>query len=130
MKYPEALALLAELPKDTLCAIADVSGDDGHTLFDPVAYVKAGLTMELTSYFTQPHRSDGQTAKGSIFREGEVVPEVTGIYGLTVLEHISNALELPMPVFHGRGFKARALHTAIKAACSTPATPTLAAAAA
>lgn len=130
MKYPEALELLAALPKETLRAIADVSGGDGHTLFDPVAYVEAGLTMELTNYFTQPHRSDGQTAKGSIFRDGKVVPEVTAIYGLTVLEHIANALELQMPVFHGRGFKARALHTAIKAACSTPAStsPTLAAA--
>ena len=116
MKYPDALNALAALPKETLLAIANVARDDGHSLFDPTAYIAAGLTVELASFFTQIHKSDN-TPKGTIFNKGGIVPQVEGIYGLTVNEAIANALKLNIGTFHGRGFRARALHTAIQHHC-------------
>ena len=124
MTYPAAIEALAALPRPTLLAIANVSRDDGHSLFDPTAYIAAGLTMELANFFTRLHQSDG-TPKGTLFNKGGIVPELTGIYGLTVLEAITDALNLERPHFHGRGFRARALFTLIQHHC---ATPTLAAA--
>jgi hypothetical protein len=122
MTYPQALALLAALPKETLLAIANVSRDDGHTLFDPTAYITAGLTVELASFFTQIHQSNG-TLKGTIFHKGGVVQQVEGIYGLTVNEAIANALELKIGTFFGRGFRAAALFFAIQHHCQPTAAP-------
>lgn len=119
MTYPSALTALASLPIPTLLAIAKVSGPDGHTLFDPAAYIAAGLTTELANFFTKIHRSDN-TAKVSIFHEGGLVPQVEGIYGLTMNEAIANALNLKTGTFFGRGFRAQALFTAIQHHSSQP----------
>lgn len=127
MTYPQALALLAALPKETLLAIANVSRGDGHTLFDPTAYIAAGLTVELASFFTVTHKSDG-TPKGTIFHKGGVVDQVEGIYGLTVNEAIASALELQIGTFFGRGFRAAAFFTAIQHHCQPSPTPVAAAA--
>lgn len=125
MKYPAALEALATLPKETLLAIANVSRDDGHTLFDPTAYITAGMTVELARFFTITHKSDG-TLKGTLFHKGGIVDQVEGIYGLTVNEAIANALKLSISTFHGRGFRARALHTVIQHHCAAAAAPSVA----
>lgn len=125
MTYPQALALLAALPKETLLAIANVSRGDGHTLFDPTAFITAGLTVELANFFTVTHKSDG-TPKGTIFHKGVIVDQVEGIYGLTVNEAIANALELQIGAFFGRGFRAHALHTVIQHHCAAAASPSVA----
>lgn len=118
MKKYNRIEELKKLSHATLLAIASVSEGDGHSIFGPQAYLDAGMPKELVEAFGEKHTSDG-SVKGTIFVDGKAVRALTGVYGLTVVESIANALNLQTGSFMGRGFRAQAAFRAIKAHCDT-----------
>lgn len=110
---------LRKLDKATLLAIAKVSGGDGHTLFDPDAYRKAGMPEALVKEFTRTYKSDKSDPKHMILgKDGKVVKSMDAVYGLDVVECIRRALEIPSGGFMGRGWMARYAFEKIEQACS------------
>ena len=86
---------------------------DGHTIFDPQAFVRAGLPPEVVEHLTDTHRSDG-TPKGTVFTNGQAVPEVRGVYGLDVLRFLAAALGVEYRSALGRGFPAEHIRQALR----------------
>jgi hypothetical protein len=102
------------LPKETLLAIAKVSGSDGHTIFKPSAYEQAGMTPDLLAHFTETIKSDRSDYKRTITApDGRVLDKLTGVYGLRVVESIASALDIHTGSYMGRGFRASAAYSAI-----------------
>lgn len=98
-----------------LAALADETiHPDGHGIYPPEQYAPhfdveaAGLVKTFVS--------DG-THKGSIFDgEGNVIPELKGVYNLMFLSWLATQkLGLPHSAAMGRGFAAQEYYRAIKA---------------
>lgn len=106
MQWHTLCAALRALPLTTLRAIAEVSKGDGLTIFKAEAYTAAGMPPEMVAHFTQTF--DAQDG---------IIPEVTGIYGLRVVEAIVSALELPKSDAMCRGFRAQHAFRAILIHC-------------
>ncbi len=82
---------------------------DGHTI--PRRWPRRGC-REVVDALTTTYRSDG-TPKGTIFVEGEPVPELRGVYGLDALKFMATALGVKLPSFIGRGFQAQGIQRAL-----------------
>ena len=94
----------AEAEPNALRRTVDAIGGNGHMIWEPEHFpdVPAHL-LPITV-----ERSDG-THKGSIFNaEGQVIPELRGVYGLNLSYRLVDALSLKVREFHGRGFQCRA----------------------
>lgn len=84
-------------------------GSDGHTIFDPDALKEAGCSAYIIDAFTTVEKSDGSW-KGSITdsRTGEMVKELRGLYGLTLVRSLARYYGVESHKF-GRGSEAREL---------------------
>lgn len=103
------------LAPEIILAIARVSGTDGHSVFKPEAYQQAGMPAELLAHFTVKIVSDQSDPKYMVYgHDGNVIPELTGVYGLNVVESICNAFDLQPGSYLGRGFRAQAAYRAIR----------------
>ena len=100
---------IKELSKDKILAAVDLINGDGHTIFKPEAFVKAGWPQELVDQYTQTIKSNLNDPKACIFVEGKVVKQLKGIYGLVLLDRINSALGLEGSTKLGRGSQAREL---------------------
>ena len=89
-----------DLALDAIWRSLDAS--DGWTVLAPEAYTEAGVPAAVVAAHTHEHRSDGSW-KGSLTRAGKPLAAVTGVYGLTWVESLLDALGLPQPWQMGRG---------------------------
>ncbi len=87
---------------------------DGHTIFDPKAFLEAGLAIEIVEHLTVVHRSDTRDPKATIFKEGRAVADMRGVYGLHVLEFLAGAFGVEYRGCMGRGFQASAIRDALR----------------
>ena len=91
-------------------------GNDGHTLWaadEPFFELMPKGFMESV---TQTHKSDG-TAKGSIWKNGEMVPELHSVYGLDLLWELAKEVGADTKLAGqkmGRGFQAQELTKALR----------------
>lgn len=102
----------ADLPAATLLSVCDFLGCDGHTIWKTEPLLEL-LPQEYVESVAHTYKSDG-SHKGTIFKNGEVVAQTTGVYGLTLYRHIAMDLGLPGSQMGGRGFEARDLDRRIR----------------
>lgn len=88
---------------------------DGHTIFKPEAFTKAGAPPALVAQHTSRYESDTSNPKSTIFgSDGGVIEETIGVYGLPVLERICDDLGIDYEMRMGRGFQAAVCREAIR----------------
>lgn len=107
---------LSDIP---FAALAKLLPDmDGHTIFDPVMFTDAGISQRFVDSVTFEHESDTSDPKGTIFKDGEILSSVKGVYALTFLWRVASLLGVDQSSgahgFYGRGSQARALVGAIE----------------
>lgn len=109
-----AKTTFATIPAETVLAVIDYLGGDGHGLYKSEFLTERGVPATLVKRVTTTYKSDG-TYKGSIFdAEGQVIPETRAVYSLSLYRHINSDLGLPGSRMMGRGFEARELHGQIE----------------
>jgi len=91
-------------------------GGDGWTIFDANDELFDNLPDDLKTKVTRVHESDG-TPKGSILKDGEIQPQMEGIYALDLIGllamHVgADTTEARQKM--GRGSRSDALAKAIK----------------
>jgi len=90
-------------------------GGDGWSIFDVNDEIFANLPDDLKDRVKMVHKSDG-TPKGSIWKDGEIQPQMEGIYALDLMGllavHVgADTTEARKKM--GRGFRSSALAKAI-----------------
>lgn len=102
------------LTKEMLQEVVKKCGDDGHTIYKAEAF--DFLPEDFVKTYIHEYESDG-SGKGDIFgNDGEIIPKVKGIYGLTLLRGVAEAIKAdtaPSERYYGRGKIASALTDAI-----------------
>lgn len=106
----QVIRLIRQTPPDVILKAAELC--DGHSIYKPEAFTDAGLPADVVEYATTTYRSDG-TPKGTIFRNGEPVAELRGVYGLNLLTLIADTLGVEYRRCMGRGFQAQAIRSAL-----------------
>lgn len=83
---------------------------DGHGIYYPHFYTELGFPAEFIEKITTTEKSDG-TYKGTIFGpDGNIVPEMIGVYSLYFHESIARMFEITdHDRMNGRGFRAQAV---------------------
>jgi hypothetical protein len=71
------------------------------------------MPPELVEQLTIDHHSDTASPRSTIFRDGQAVRTVNGVYGLHMLEFLAGALGVPYRRCIGRGFQAQAIRAAL-----------------
>jgi hypothetical protein len=104
-----------ELSKEQILAAVNIIDGDGHTIFKPEAFVKAGWPQELVDQYTETIESNFDDPKETIISNGKTVKQLKGIYGLSLLHRITSAIGTEGTSKLGRGFQARQLTENIKA---------------
>lgn len=64
---------------------------DGHTIYMPSAY-EPHFTADELRPITQTFESDTSSHKSTIYKDGQVVPEVVGVYNLHFLMWVRDQL--------------------------------------
>ncbi len=97
--------------KDAILKAMEKFGRDGHTVWESKAWEETGLPLEFLSRVIQNHASEKGNPKETIFssKDGSVINECWGIYGLDALRSIANDLGCEQSRMHGRGFEAQDL---------------------
>ncbi len=82
---------------------------DGHTIFYTHHYEPHFPESLLKKWrLVQTFKSDTSSAKSTIFKDGEIVPEVHGVYNLLFLSRLARELGLELDWYpNGRGFEAQ-----------------------
>ena len=100
--------LIREINPHALFAAAQMC--DGHTIWNPEAFIGAGLPAELVNHFNRVHMAaaDGKHSKWGIEGpSGNQIEACKGVYGLELLELICEAYGIPSAPKRGRGTSAR-----------------------
>ena len=101
-----------EIDPKIVLAAADIC--DGHTIFNPEAFVEVGVPQSLIDRCTSTYKSDFSDPKYTISgADGNPVEEMSGIYGLDMLESMVRDFGLRCAVKFGRGFQARIYQEAL-----------------
>ena len=100
---------IKDLTKEQILAAVNVIDGDGHTIFKPEAFVKAGWPQELVDRYTETIKSNFNDFKSIITVNDKPVKQLKGVYGLALLHYINNSLGLKGTTKLGRGFQAREL---------------------
>ena len=116
--YARLVQQVRQLSPQVLLAVA--ARCDGHSIFEPRAFLEAGLPSPVVEYLTRRYRSDG-SLKGTLFVNGAAVKELTGVYGLEVLRFLAHALGVSYRPAMGRGFEAQNIRSALQAHLAPPA---------
>lgn len=104
------------MDKEVVLNLLDHIGNDGHTIWEADADFFSGMPEEFMGSVTETLKSDG-SPKGTIWRDGEAVDEMQGVYGLTLLWRLARLIGADMDKHDqlmGRGFRACALTEAIR----------------
>jgi hypothetical protein len=110
-KYHQLVELVRRTPKEAILQAVDIA--DGHSVYAPKAFTDVGLPAEVVAAFNVPHASDG-SPKGTLFVDGKAVEQLTGVYGLRLLEFLAEALGVEYRRCLGRGFQAASIREAIR----------------
>jgi hypothetical protein len=95
-----------EIDLKTVLAAADIC--DGHTIFDPKAFLDVGVPQELVDRCTTVYESNPSDYKQTIFDpEGKLVNQMRGIYGLDALASMIRDFNITAEQKLGRGFQAQ-----------------------
>lgn len=86
---------------------------DGWEVWKAETFVEKGLDKRIVEVVTEDHQSDG-SYKGSMWKNGEMVPTARGVYGPRLLWTIVEAYGLKVRGALGRGTQAAILRDAIK----------------
>lgn len=87
---------------------------DGHCIFDPQAFLDAGLPAPVVAHLTRTYTSDPSSPKGTLFVDGQPVQDLTGVYGLDLLRFLAGALGVDYARAFGRGTEARNIQAALR----------------
>lgn len=110
-----------DIPANVVLAAADIC--DGHTIFEPQAFLDVGVPQELVDRCTSTHASDFTNPKYTISGpDGKPVAEMRGIYGLDALSSMIRDFNLPAETKFGRGSQAYVWKDALRAHLAAPAT--------
>lgn len=113
-EFEAAAQALRRTSKIVILKAADIC--DGHGIFDPAAFIDAGLPLEVVSALTREFESSTTDPMKAIFKDGEFVPKAKGIYGLEMLKFMALALDVRYAgCFFGRGTQAREIKRALHA---------------
>jgi len=92
-------------------------GYDGHSIWKPecVPFDDLGLDEKQQKRLIQTIKSDTSDPKSTIYKDGQVVKELTGVYSLSLLQAIATNLGVGDAggFLFGRGSRARVLTDAI-----------------
>ena len=80
---------------------------DGHTIYDPKAFLDEGLDPAIVAAFTKTQKS-GNHPKEQIYVGNTVVAALKGVYGLDLLEFIARTFNVESWKL-GRGSRAQHL---------------------
>ena len=107
--WTDKVEVIKRLSEGQLRAAVNLIHGDGHTIFDPAAFVKrCGWTEADIEPFITVSKSDLSDVKGIITnRNGDVLKELQGVYGLFMLEAIAKILNVEYLETLGRGTQAR-----------------------
>jgi len=86
---------------------------DGHGIVDPAAFHAVGLPDPIVRQLTVKHESDLRDPKATIYRDGQPVGSVEGVYGLDMLRFLAGSLGVTYRSCLGRGFQAQAIREAL-----------------
>jgi hypothetical protein len=105
---------ITELLKTKPEAWKAINGD-GHGIYYPHFYTELGFPVEFIEKITTTEKSDG-TYKGTIFGpDGNIVPEMVGVYSLYFHESIADMFDITEhDHMNGRGFRAQAVRDALR----------------
>jgi hypothetical protein len=104
------------IDKQAILDLLKVIGGDGHTLYDAADEAFQAMPKELMDSVTRTHKSDG-TAKGSIWKDGQLVEEMHAVYGLQLLWRLASEVGADVTSATqkmGRGFQAQELTKALR----------------
>lgn len=94
--------------------IASHIGGDGWTIFHPPSVIAWGIRAEVVNAYT--HTLQAGTGKYAIYTDNGPVPELRGVYGLTLLDAAARDIGADTKEADskmGRGFRASCLASAI-----------------
>lgn len=95
-----------EIPNAVVLAAADLC--DGHTIFDPKAFLDVGVPTELVDRCTKVYESDFSDPKYTISGpDGKPVNQMPGVYGLDALASMIRDFNISAPNKLGRGSQAQ-----------------------
>jgi len=93
------------------------NGFDGHTIWNPdgVPFSDLGLDERDKKRLIRKFKSDTSDPKSTIWKDGQIVDELTGVHNLALMGAIAGKLNVGNAgaMFFGRGSQARALTNAI-----------------
>ena len=102
-----------EIDPKIVLAAADIC--DGHTIFEPQAFLDVGVPQELVDRCTTTHESDFSNPKYTISGpDGKPVEQLRGIYGLDALASMVRDFDLKYEPKLGRGFQAEVWKDALR----------------
>jgi hypothetical protein len=108
-----------EIDPKIVLAAADIC--DGHTIFNPEAFLEIGVPQELVARCTDIYESNFGDPKHTISGpDGKPVPAMEGVYGLDALASMVRDFELTYEPKLGRGFQARVYQEALHKHLDTP----------
>jgi len=109
------MSTLRDLTKKQVRAVVEYVDGDGHTIFDrKVLLDDCGWPAEIADTVCEKLESDMGSPKGMIFGKNyEVIEELYGWYGLSVLSQLAAVLEVDYEDKMGRGFRARSITKAL-----------------
>ena len=105
-----------EMKTEHVLELVEKIGGDGWTVFDASDELFDNMPEDLKSKATRTYKSDG-TPKGSIWKDGQIVPQMEGIYALDLMGLLAVHVDADTTEARqkmGRGFRSRALAKAIK----------------
>jgi hypothetical protein len=95
-----------EIPASVVLAAADIC--DGHTIFDPKAFLDVGVPQELVDRCTNIYESDFSNPKYTISGpDGKPVNHMRGVYGLDMLNSMVRDFDILTEPKFGRGSQAQ-----------------------
>jgi hypothetical protein len=94
-----------DIPAHIVLAAADIC--DGHTIFNPQAFLDVGVPQDMVDRCTTIYESDFSNPKYTISGpDGKPVNQMRGIYGLDALSSMIRDFDITSPTKFGRGSQA------------------------
>lgn len=98
---------------DEAMRIASVLGPDGHGIYSNSIATKMGVAQEKIDFFCQRHES-GSDHKSTIYVNGGVAKELSGVYSLSLLQSALLDIGGKQGEYFGRGRLAQHAYAEIK----------------
>ena len=110
----------ADISGGDLLKLLEEVGGDGHSIYPKEFFIdKFNIPEEIIKYCEHTFSSDDSNPKSTIFKDGEEIKELTGVFCLDLHYRIAEDLGLQETVvkaarMQGRWFQAKTLYEGIK----------------